>query len=202
MKMLGGIGLLFFSLALVESCARMETVEFSFPSELKLTGKRLEIDPDKFVRPNRIHFADSLLFVEDSDKTTHFRAINLTNKQVIFIGRIGDGPTEVKFPTSIQLLPDRKIALFIRNKFLYGEFSQPDFLRDSLAGFRYNKRIDPNHQRLVKVNDSVFVGLGIFPKRYAISNQDFEIIDYQHPYPFEVDFKEVSYQTLAMAYQG
>ena len=113
MKKFKEIAYLFFGLLLVESCVSVESAEFSFPSEVKLTGKRLEIDPDKFVRPNRIHFADSLLFVEDSDKTTHFRAINLTNKQVTFNGRIGDGPTEVKFPTSIQLLPDRKIALFI-----------------------------------------------------------------------------------------
>jgi len=184
------------------SCTSTNSDLPAFSKTYKIVAQRLEIDPINFVRPNRIHYADSILFVEDSDKEMHFRAINLANKQVTFIGKIGDGPAEVKFPTSIQLLPDGKIALFIRNKFLYGEFSQQDFLRDSLAGFRSNRRIDPNHQRLVKVNDTVFVGLGIFPRRYAISNQEFEIIDYQHPYPFEADFKDVSYQTLAMAYQG
>jgi hypothetical protein len=191
-----------FLAVLLAACTKPDQAGLSFEKEFRITATRVELDPASFVNPSRVHYVDSFLLVEDSDKHRHFRAIALASRKVFFLGKVGDGPQEVTFPTSIQVLPGQRVGFFVRKKFIFGQISLRTFLNDSLPLFAFDRRVDVNHQRLVMLNDSTFVGLGIFPSRYAISDQNYQILNFQHSYPFQEDFKDINYQTLAMAYQG
>lgn len=174
-----------------------------FESSYVGKGTRININPDNFVYPNKLHLIDSLLLVEDSDKLRHFRIVNISSLEVSAVGKMGKGPGELSFPTSIQVLPNgNKIGLCIRPMFVFGEFTVKDLLQDSLDNFTTEKRFDSNLQKVVKVNDSMFVSIGLFRKRYAVFNGDLKFVSEQHDYPFIEEFPNIRSEVLGMAYQG
>lgn len=174
-----------------------------FEQNRELTGKRLSISPNSFVYPNKIMELDSFLIVEDSDKNKHFRIVDLRNMSVKLVGTMGNGPGELTFPTSIQKIPrSNSLGLFIRPKFIFAQISLNDLINDRLDYFDSNNRFDINHQKLIKVNDSVFVGIGLFNKRYALSDGMHKLINTQNDYPFATELKYQPLEVIGMAYQG
>lgn len=183
-------------------CQRNADTIGQFSNTQSLTGTRLTINQEQLNSPYEITLLDSLLIVEDILPLKQFQVINLFSGQVRQVALLGEGPNELTFPTSVQKLNrTKKIGLYIRPKFTYCEVGFGQFLNDSMP-FDPCIKFITNYQRIVKVSDTVFVGTGIFNKRFAVSDKSGAVVAEMLDYPFMEKLSRVDPESLAMAHQG
>lgn len=148
-----------------------------------------------------------LLIVSDPDTAYHFKTFDIaTGRMIGQFAKIGDGPCEFRFPSSLQRLMNEggKVGVNNRNSFKYAEITLSNNA-DSLSWVceEFEGKFDFNYQRFVRFAEDKFVGMGLFDNRYAISSPpNNEITDSFGSYPFEDQSQKIDYQILAMAYQG
>jgi len=155
-------------------------------------GIKLSISED-INRSSDIMIVGKNLIVGDKDDEFYFKIFDLeTDSFLSSLGKIGDGPCEIGFPTFIQSVPnnDSLLGLILKSKFGYQEVSMTSSLPDQKNCQNEMQMIDFNFMNYIKVSDSLFFGTGIFQKKYAIwkEGQDgFEELPIDFPYfPKEV----------------
>lgn len=200
---------LFFLLIpiLFGGCSGERTFQFN---ELKKTETReVELLPigDEITRAFDLFILDGSLIISDPDQDFHFKVFDLESHELIGkFGKIGDGPCEIKFPSSIQRLAGEKNRVGVNNR---KSFSYLEFQLDKVMGsvqdtcFPLDGKFDFNYQKFVRISEDKIVGTGLFKNRFAISNtRDNEILRLMGSYPFRSEMQEFGHETLAMAYQG
>lgn len=146
------------------------------------------------------------LIVGDPKENFLFTLFDLESEATTFqFGKIGDGPCEFKFPTSVQILSpeDQILGFYSRSNWKYqkGQFK----LLDNSLSFdcieAASKPFDPNYQMLISVSDSLFMGTGIFPFKYGVSYINTGKTDYlKFSYPFVGEKNQNG--EVAMSQQG
>ncbi|UZD20939.1 TolB-like 6-bladed beta-propeller domain-containing protein [Algoriphagus halophytocola] len=173
-----------------------------FPISKSISGVRNPIS-DQINRSFEIITAEDKLIVSDKKDEYLFTVFDLTtNELTTHFGQIGQGPCEFEFPTSLQLIHSTdgtiELALFNRSRWRFQtlDFSTFDCISTP------SKPLDFNFQKVVWVRDSLFFGIGIFPNKYAIINQNESkatVLDI--PYPFNDENLNLS-PNIAMNQQG
>lgn len=176
-----------------------------FPETIKLRGERLEI-PLKINRAFDIIILNNSLLISDSDGEYLFKVINLNKTNEVYsFGKIGDGPCEFFFPTSIQILSEksRTLGLFNRKNWKYQEISLSEEYRNNQVNClgEASKPFNPNFQKILNIQDSLFLGIGIFGQKY---NQSILNSKNENLLPIEYPFTEGVPQSgeIAMSQQG
>jgi len=123
------------------------------------------------------------LIVSSKDTDFLFQVFDINNgKKITSFGKIGEGPCEFEFPTSIQLdIKDKELGLFNRKRWTYQTIDPNTFECSSSP----TSPLDFNFQKALAVNDSTFFGIGIFKNKYAtynLNSKKTSILDV--PYPF------------------
>lgn len=185
---------------------KSKTEDFSKFNEFKISksisGKRTPIS-DQINQSFEIITAENKLIVSTKNDSHLFKVFDLVTYELTTqFGQIGQGPCEFEFPTSIQVInrSNEKIelGLFNRSKWIFQTLNFPEFTCVS----KPSKPFDFNFQKLLWVRDSLFFGIGIFPNKYAIYNQNdsaTRVLDI--PYPFQ-DGKLNASPNVAMNQQG
>lgn len=187
-----------------EQGAGYTSPEEFFESEKLLAGQKLGLPADSITYINYMAtIGDSLLVLSDKNDRFNFALVDPTSGLLIRrFGRLGEGPGEIAFPTTIQLLPGaRSCGFYVMTRWQYYEYSLNDILQGREQPYWQAGRFNVNYQRIYKLNDSAFIGVGLFKKRFVISNPQGDTIGQMGRYPFENKLSH-SYNSLAMAYQG
>lgn len=135
--------------------------------------------------------------VYDSTLTTFFE-----------ICKVGEGPNEFKFPTFLQSNgKDGNLFVTAYNpgKLKYVELDWAKTLSEKSVAITNPSlfSVDPMVQRSIYLkNINSLVSVGLFPTRFRVYNNVGSIVNEQGEYPFRKDFSKVSFENLAMAFQG
>ncbi|GEM_PF-1382885 len=181
-----------------------DSPEQLFGAVIELTGEATRIPSDQLRHVYELVMpTDSLLILSDPDPQYHFSLVNLNQPQrLLRFGKIGDGPYEVSFPTSIQYISkDTALGLFVRKRWLYYEYRLADIWDKAIQPRIKHGPFHTNYQLLVKRADSTFWGVGYFGHRFAVSEPGGKVVSQWLDYPFR---RQLSHgiNGLAMAYQG
>jgi hypothetical protein len=177
-----------------------------FATKVNLTSDKLE--SSKFISgANSIFLNDNLLIVSNPDSEYLFKIIQTEIDSVIgSFARIGEGPCEFQFPSSIQTISGTRgfLGLVNRKKFTFSLLSIDSILSWSQPCIYTTRNFNTAYQRLVLLNenDSLFVGIGLFPRRYALSKINGDTLFTFGEYPFREKFVSQRYEDLAMVFQG
>ncbi|MCL6260688.1 TolB-like 6-bladed beta-propeller domain-containing protein [Aquiflexum sp. TKW24L] len=180
-----------------------------FNDSQKFEKREIELLPfsDEVTRAFDLLILENHLIVTDPDQEFHFKVFDIESQKLIGkFGKIGEGPCEIQFPSSVQRIVGEKQKIGINNRksFSYLEFhldKTNGILKDSC--FPVNGKFDFNYQKFVRINQNKIVGTGLFQSRFAISEiEDNRIINLMGRYPFEEKLKEYPHEALAMAFQG
>ncbi|MCR9015024.1 TolB-like 6-bladed beta-propeller domain-containing protein [Aquiflexum gelatinilyticum] len=199
--------LLLVILLIIGGCSGEKRNQFN--ESQKSEKREIELLPisDEITRAFDLLILENNLIISDPDQEFHFKIFDLESQNLIGkFGKIGDGPCEVQFPSSIQRLSGEKnkVGINNRNSFSYLEFrfgKTRGSLQDSC--FLLNGKFDFNYQKFVKISQDRIVGTGLFQSRFAISRiKDNKILGLKGKYPFEKELVGFQYETLAMAFQG
>lgn len=184
---------------------------FGFSEFQKVTGNKFAVD-ENINKAFELLIVGELLVVSIPNDQYQFTILDLNEeKKVGEFGKFGDGPCDLSFPTGLHLMQligkgDPIVGVNNRDKFTYQEFN----LSAVIAG---NNRSDtcinttstfnPNYHKLIKVQDSLFVGTGSFEKRFAVSRTgETEPMEIYGEYPFSQDLAAFNHHILSIAYQG
>lgn len=195
------------SIIIIGGCSEDKVTQFN---ESKKTEKRvvkLLTFSDEITRAFDLLILENNLIISDPDQEYHFKMFDLESQSLIGkFGKIGNGPCEIQFPSSIQRLSGEKnkIGINNRNIFSYLELrleKTKGLLQDSC--YAVNGKFDFNYQKFVRISQDKIIGTGLFENRFAISKiHDNKILSLFSEYPFEKELVEYQYETLAMAFQG
>jgi hypothetical protein len=205
------LSLVFISFLLVAlGCSKKKNTKefFGFSEFQTVTGNRFAVD-ENINKAYELLIVGELLIVSDPNYQYHFTIIDLhEEKKVGEFGKMGYGPCELSFSAGLQLIGkgDPIVGVNNRDKFSYQVYN----LSDVLSG---NNRLDTcinttstfntNYHKLIKVQDSLFVGTGSFEKRFAVSRTgETEPREFYGEYPFSQDLAAFNHHILAIAYRG
>lgn len=156
-------------------------------------GKPLSISGE-INRSSDILFVKDKLIISDREDDFYFKVFNI-NKMTFDgpLGKIGEGPCEIGFPTFLQPIPsdDKAIGLVMKSSFGFQEMSL-EITKNSEEQDCKNRvdKIPFDFMNYVKVSDSMFIGTGIFQKKYALyqsGQEGYEELDIEYPYlPAEI----------------
>lgn len=189
-----------------ESISNLEPYEyFKFKKSIPLKAINTNINSNDLSVALRMQVVDDLLIIHDYfDVNYLYKAFDLETQKLRFkFGKKGQGAGESLRPSDLQLLNSDKIGLYDSNKHLFITCIK-DSLIKSQSIFNVNKdcALDMGYFKIRKVNN-IFVGIGIFDGRYAISNSKGKIIDKIGSFPFQSLLSEKNTTgMLSMAYQG
>lgn len=158
-----------------------------------------------FINPfDLLLVGDSLLVVSTMDKHYQFELIHLHQLTVKQTGKLGMGPGEISFPTNVYRLPGSSshFTLNIRPRFKVCKVTIDEFINDYLTLSDCSPPLPTGFQKVVYVENGVYVGFGLFPGRYAVANGYGEIVRYFGDYPAKEPFNIRPPYSAAMAYQG
>ena len=182
---------IFAFILILSSCTTSRDSESffnDFPKEIDLKGEYLGFSA-KLNQAFDIELANNQLIVSDPDEF-HFKIFNLDNSNSLRrFGKIGEGPCEIIFPTTIQKIgtESNTIGLYGRKNWKYQEVDikvDSDIAIDSCFN-QTSKSFNFNYQKLLKIGDSTFFGIGIFDLKFAlakVNSNEVEVLDI--PYPF------------------
>jgi len=165
----------------------------------------------KLSTPLQIMVFDSLLLIHDqfehNGESFFFSFINrFSGKEVKLFGREGRGPDEFLFPGYISRIPGRNDVIGINNRKLFSfvEVSVKKVLDDSLpAAVSQIDELHTDYSMVGRVENDRIIGTGFFDDgRYAVSNQESEMIEVGISYPFEEKFENTTRKQLGMPYQS
>lgn len=170
----------------------------------QLTGQIIMIPSDSTSNVFSMVLLDSILITSSPSGRHLFDLIDIKNE--IFLGRYGKkggGPGELGFPSFIEADPvdDNKYWIFSKRDFAIYESTKENILNYSNPT-KTDIQLNPNIQRIQKIRQDQYIANGIFPNRIALLDYKGDTnITFGH-YPFENEFKNYNYPTLAMAFQG
>lgn len=159
-------------------------------------------------RANNLLLLNDILIVSDPNKENHFKIIDISNENLLgSFGNIGDGPCEIQFPASLQIIDEKTSIIGVNNRKSFGyrelllDESQFNSTKDSCL-YDYGK-FDFDYQKLLKLDNNHIVGVGLFNNRFALSSlTNNTVISEFGKYPFEDELNQFDHNVLAMAYQG
>ncbi|SFU05025.1 TolB-like 6-blade propeller-like [Algoriphagus locisalis] len=147
------------------------------------------------------------LVIGDKDDEYYFKVFNVMEEKFEGnLGKIGEGPCEIGFPTFIQAIPNNleDIGLVLKSNFGYQEMSLLSFDESEETNCKNGiEKIAFDFMNYVKVADSLFVGTGIFQKKYAsfkIGEQSYEELAIDYPY-LSPEMKSIP-NSIPMSQQG
>lgn len=160
-----------------------------FSEEIILKGDRLGIS-DKLTRSFELLIIKNYLIISDPSSTSLFKLVDLNSENSIYeFGEIGDGPCEFQFPSSIQVISEKNgnIGIFNRKTWKYQEMEfkivNDTFYWECTSDL--SKSFDTNFQKIIKINNTVFIGVGIFKTKYAtsiINSGEIEELPIEYPF--------------------
>ncbi len=172
---------------------------------IALKGVKMEAS-EHILRSTSMSVRGDYLLISSPDQQFHFKLVDWKNdKFVTSFGPMGDGPCEFAFPAFLLRIPGQpgKTGVFNKKKWTYCEFGFEDLIRNQEPQYtRQLRKFDVNYQRLVLFEQDVFVGFGIFNKRYAQADSSGKVTRKFGEYPFQETYENTDYGSLAMAYQG
>ncbi|WP_194972846.1 BF3164 family lipoprotein [Aquiflexum lacus] len=181
---------------------------FGFKEYQTVTGNRLAVS-DNIQKAYELLVVGELLIVSNPNFQYHFTIIDLNEeKKVAEFGKMGYGPCELSFPASLQLTGNGSNVVGVnnRNKFSYQEFNLSSVLSQNNkldTCINTTSNFNLNYHKLIKVQDSLFVGTGSFEKRFAVSKTDEKLpSEFFGEYPFSKDLAAFNHHILSIAYQG
>jgi TolB-like 6-blade propeller-like len=196
--------IIFFTCSSDNKKSQVKDPNALFTITKKLLANELNIS-GQILHTYSLTVIDSLIVIEDRSKGYYFNLFNLySGAYVCSFAKLGDGPCEFQFPTSIQLVPNREraIGLFNRKTFKYTTVSIDSLLKKTvLVCEGMTEAFDVNFQKVIQLNDSTFSGLGHFKRRYVLANHKGDTTGTFYHYPFQEQL-QAGYSVLAMAYQG
>ena len=170
-----------------------------FNQEQKLSSSAVKLN-FMLNDPMQLVMADSLLLIGDFGECLIKVVDPVRGKELNSICRKGRGPGE--FSDRIKIAYNRRdnaINIYEEQVKTFAKFPLSMALKwenDSVKKIHFEKHI----MRLVKCNDSLFVGVGMLEKRYALFNSEgkFKSVKYDYPtssdknWPFEL--KSIEFQ--------
>lgn len=146
-------------------------------------------------------FLGDLLILSDFGDFDYLKAIDVKSDKIVKkFGKLGEGPCEIKPHSNIQRVNDFTVGVFDRQGFRYLEYSIENI--DSVYCQNETKKFDFNIQKLVKLNDDFFFGVGLYDGRYILTNStNYSIDSIFLDYPFN-DELPISFEEKAMLFQG
>ncbi len=169
-------------------------------------GKRLDIS-EVINRSSDMILINDKLVISDKNDEYYFKVFNINNETFNgSLGKIGEGPCEIGFPTFLQTIPsnDHDIGLVLKSSFGYQEMSLELNSSSEEAECKNGiEKIAFNFMNYVKVNDSLFIGTGIFQKKYAsfkIGDKNYTELAIDYPY-LSAGMKTVP-NSIPMSQQG
>jgi hypothetical protein len=99
-----------------------------FNDSQKFEKREIELLPfsDEVTRAFDLLILENHLIVTDPDQEFHFKVFDIESQKLIGkFGKIGEGPCEIQFPSSVQRIMGEKQKIGINNRksFSYLEFS-------------------------------------------------------------------------------
>lgn len=181
-----------------------------FENKIELEGKPLLLASDSLYAPLYLAAVDSFLIVHGrfpkNNETYLFKILNRnTGKILNSFGRVGRGPDEFFYPSFLSRVPDesRTIGIYNPRLFSFIELSIDSILTQAgqLTITSY-KEFDVSYSKLIKMNQSLFVGTGYFSDgRYALTDTSRQFFRVSGNYPFE-EMLTATKQALDMAFQS
>jgi hypothetical protein len=175
-----------------------------FPRELEVKGEHLSFS-DKIIQAFDIQIINNQLIITDPGEF-HYKIFDLENSNSLRrLGKIGEGPCELIFPTTIQKISDgsNTIGLYGRKNWKYQEVNIENDNQISIDSCfnQISKSFNFNFQKLLRISDSTFLGIGIFDLKFAVAkpnSNEVEVLDI--PYPFTDGNKQKG--NIPMSQQG
>ncbi|PZX60136.1 TolB-like protein [Algoriphagus ratkowskyi] len=193
---------LFIIISLVISCTNKQKEEF-IQTQLLKNGKFLN-SSHRINRLLDIHFIGNKYLINDPDGNYQFKIFDINNPEYeLKIAKTGEGPCEFSFPTFSQILPNdtSTIGLYNSRLFMYREIKLLE--DDYYCTSKEKQRIANNFYRVIKANDTILFGTGMFQKKYAVEYEN--LAEYQQldiNYPFTDPSSEVENFSITMSQQG
>ncbi|WP_420387403.1 BF3164 family lipoprotein [Roseivirga sp.] len=170
-----------------------------------LSSEVLNINLDSVSRVFNMTLVDSLLILSSPSKDYVFQIIDIKNTRYIApFGKKGNGPGEIRFPAYVQVDPQNQdnLLIFDKNRFDIYSLPRQHILSNSHKPEKIINKMDFNVQRAVKTHTNSYLAYGIFKNRYALLNSEGDTIKTYLDYPYEDEYNDMSYASLAMAFQG
>jgi len=180
--------------------------EYGFQKMENIVSIRLD-SSEEINKATSLYLFDSMLFVYDTDKEYQFKIIDIQNDHLISkFGRNGEGPCEIAFPVGINWLNSdtKQISLNDRSRFRMESYNLNNIRTSEKPDCQQvTNNLNVNYQVIAQIDADRYVGTGLFRGKYALqqSGQE-EVLESDIGFPEDEENKNVSYQTLAMAYQG
>jgi hypothetical protein len=172
---------------------------FDFPKTKNLSGEKSSIS-DQIFQAFDLFTIDEKLIISSKNSDYLFQVFDIeSQKKIASFGKIGEGPCEFEFPTSIQIDPiEESLGLFNRKRWAYQTIDSNTFECISSP----TNPLDFNFQKALSINDSIFFGIGIFKNKYATYNPSSKKTTILNiPYPFVEQRLDVN-PKIAMNQQG
>lgn len=182
-----------------------ENLNFLFPQEVQIRGIRLNASDD-LLRCNLTYQVDKYLFVVDPDNQHAFSIVDIKQDSLVKRwGDIGEGPCDLQPISIVNSLEKGRVGIHLMNRFTYKEFDLLDILNeDQLNCDEVKNNLHSDFYRIVKLDETRFLGLGVFENRYALLRKE-ETDPYNSfsNYHFEKEMKDRAGRVaMAMASQG
>jgi hypothetical protein len=170
-----------------------------------LTAQKTNVNGKQVGRVMMMYFVGDNLILGDLPTNYLFKVYDSTQTSFFEVCKVGEGPNEFKFPTFLQSYVEDdtlKIRSYNPNRGRCDEFdwnktlSQKKVLINNTSSIKFESPV----QKLA--NAHALLSVGLFPKRYRVSDNKSLIIKEFGEYPFKNDFPKVSSENLAMAFQG
>lgn len=196
----------FFSvLCLVISCQPNDNGKINDTKNTRLKGEKINLPTSSITRVFDMKIIDSLLILSTPTRDHLFQIFDINNLSFLqYFGKKGNGPGELGFPSFIQLDSEspQNIVIFDKNRFSVYESPVSQILDGNLVLNKTVNKYETSVQRMVKLINGSYLSYGIFKHRFALLNEDGIYQKGYLQYPFENEQNDLSFSSLAMAYQG
>lgn len=156
--------------------------------------------PDILGSTMQIIKKDNMLFLNDFHSDTLISILNLNDGNVTKLIPVGNGPNEATRPVDIQLVGNQ-LYTYQRNTFSMNILSI-DILNNSMKEFKKIFNAPTNCSRFLRLSDSLFIFSGIFNKRYALIDNNGNIIKEFGDFPdFWQEEKDIDTRAKAIFHQ-
>jgi hypothetical protein len=170
--------------------------------------KPTKINGNKIGRVMMMQFVGANLVVGDLPKDYLFKVYDQDLNYLFDLCKIGEGPNEYRFPTFLQAFYKEgklKVKAFNPSKARCDEldWTQTISTKSAVLSLKSPIVFNTQVQKFVYLPESnELLSVGLFPKRYRVSDSIGNTKQEFGEYPFQKDFKKISFENLAMAFQG
>lgn len=137
-----------------------------------------------------------------------YAVADLATGSTFTLGNIGEGPNEVRIFTLLQTYSadgETRVKAYNSNKQRIEDFAWKEVVRTKQLSFdttRLNRKPLRSMKMVYLKSINAYLSEGTFPqKRFSVFSTQGKVLQEFGEYPFEADFKNVSPENLAMAFQ-